>query len=66
MKLGQIVYTVNGKTNKVDTWEVAGMMDTPNGVMVHLATLSGKSYCFLPRNCVFETREKALEIANKR
>lgn len=65
MKLGQIVYTVNGKTNNVDTWEVAGTINTPDGVKIHLMSMSGKSFCLLPTRCVFESREKALEVAKR-
>ena len=62
MKSGQTVYTVNAKTNTVDEWTYMGIFRTPLTTLVHLR--DGEMFCFLPINCVYETREKAEEIAN--
>lgn len=64
MKLGQIVYTVNAKTNEVDEWRYVTLLSTPKGYFAHLR--NGKKYCFLPVSCVYETREAALIIAKSK
>ena len=62
MKVGDTVYTVNAKTNKVDTWKYAGKLLTKDEVLIQLIT--NNSQCFLPRRCVFEIYEDALAVAN--
>ena len=61
MKIGQDVYTVNNKTNAVDTWKYAGMLRTKDDLLIQLT--KGKSLCFLPARCVFESKDKALAVA---
>ena len=61
MKSGQTVYTVNAKTNAVDEWEYVNTFHTLDGKLAHLR--NGKKYIFIPLRCVYETREKALEVA---
>lgn len=63
MDLGQKVYTVNGKTNTVDTWQYAGALRSNGELLIQLSR--GKKTCFLPARCVFESREKAQEVADK-
>lgn len=61
MKIGQEVYTVNAKTNKVDTWTYNGALPTKDELLIHL--VNGKKYCFLPARCVYESKDKALAVA---
>ena len=50
MVVGDTVYTVNAKTNKVDSWIYNGTLRTPDEILVNL--VSGKKSCFLPARCV--------------
>lgn len=59
---GQTVYTVNAKTNEVDSWKYSGEIPTKDGLLVHLR--ADNNQCFLPRRCVFETELEAKIIAN--
>lgn len=63
MKIGQTVYTVNGKTNTVDSWECAGVLPTKDELLVCL--VNGKKMCHLPARCVFESEAEAKSIAEK-
>ena len=63
MKIGDTVYTVNNKTNKVDSWIYNGMLRTPDEILCHLT--KGSKYCFLPAKCVFTTESKAQAVAEK-
>ena len=62
MKIGQEVYTVNAKTNEVDTWLFNGALRSKGELLIHL--VNGKKYGFLPARCVYESKEKALAVAN--
>ena len=64
MKPGQIVYTINARTNTVDEWAYVGIFRTTFNTLVHLR--DGARFCFLPKNCVYETKEKAEKIASKK
>ena len=61
--LGDKVYTVNAKTNEVDTWEYAGVFKTKDETLIQL--VDGKKTCFLPARCVYDTKEKATAVARK-
>ena len=61
MKIGQEVYTVNAKTNHVDTWTFNGSMRTEDELLIHL--VNGKKYCFLPARCVYTSKDEALAVA---
>ena len=62
MKIGDTVYTINAKTNTVDSWTYNGMLPTKDGALCHL--VNGKKYCCLPKRCVFETELEAKFIAD--
>ena len=64
MTVGDRVYTVNAKNNNVDSWQYGGAIRTKGELLIHL--INGKRYCDLPARCVFESREKAQEIANSK
>ena len=64
VNIGDTVYTVRGDTNTIDTWKLEAQILTPEGEKAILKR--GTLTCILPSNCVFETREEALEIANRR
>ena len=61
IKPGQTVYTVNAKTNMVDSWEYSGLLKTREGVLLFLT--NGKKRTYLPARCVFETELEAKFIA---
>lgn len=61
LKIGQEVYTINAKTNEVDTWKYYGSIRTPKAILVRL--VRGKRSCFLPARCVFTSKEAALKVA---
>ena len=63
MKVGQRVYTVNSKTNDIDTWTCSGFIPQENEPIVHLT--NGKRCLFLPKRCVFETVQEAIIVAEK-
>lgn len=63
MKIGQMVYTVNGDTNKVDKWIFNGKLRAEDETLVHL--VRGKKYCYLPERCVFTSESEALKIAEQ-
>lgn len=63
MNIGDTVYTVNNKTNKVDSWIYNGTLRTPDAILVQLVDCT--SSCFIPFTCVFESREKAQAVADK-
>ena len=64
MTVGDRVYTVNAKNNNVDSWQYGGAIRSKGELLIHL--INGKRYCYLPARCVFESREKAQEIANSK
>ena len=64
MKIGQEVYTVNAKTNQVDTWTFNGSIRTMDELLIHL--VSGKKYAFLPARCVYSSKDKALAVARSK
>lgn len=61
MKEGQTVYTVNAKTNKVDSWTFSGHLKTKEELLLLLT--NGKKSCFLPARCVYESELEAKFIA---
>ena len=61
MKIGDTVYTVNAKTNEVDSWEYAGILPTKGELLVHLT--KGKKYCYIPARCVFTSEAEAKKVA---
>ena len=64
MIIGQTVYTVNNKTNKVDSWTYNGTLRTPSELLVNL--IKGKKSMFLPARCVFLYESEALAVARKK
>lgn len=64
MRFGQVVYTVNAKTNSIDEWLYNAMLPTQQGILLHLT--NRKKYCMLPANCVFEDKTQALKVLNKK
>ena len=63
MEVGHTVYTVNNKTNQVDSWTYKGVLRTPDALLVRLE--KDKKYLYLPEKCVFLTKNEALAIINK-
>lgn len=63
MKIGDKVYTVNNKTNEVDSWTYNGMLRTPKEILCLLTR--GREYCYLPARCVFTTEAEAQAVAEK-
>lgn len=61
MLVGDTVYTVNAKTNKVDSWIYNGTLRTPNEILINL--VNGKKSCFLPARCVYLSKIQALVVA---
>lgn len=61
-KPGQTVYTINAKTNKVDSWKYAGKLLTDKGTMLLLE--SGKKSGYFLERCVYETELGAQFIAD--
>jgi hypothetical protein len=61
MLVGDTVYTVNAKTNKVDSWIYNGTLRTPNEILINL--VNGKKSCFLPARCVYLSKIQALAVA---
>jgi hypothetical protein len=61
MVVGDTVYTVNAKTNKVDSWIYNGTLRTPDEILVNL--VNGKKSCFLPARCVYLSEIQALTVA---
>lgn len=65
---GNIVYTANNKTGKVDTWVCTGEFSrTENGkVRERVCFLSRKSGMIaLPKRCVFGTKDEARAALKK-
>lgn len=63
IKVNSEVYTVNAKTNEVESWKCKGFLPQCGKMLVHL--VRGREWCFLPENCVYESKVMALEIAKK-
>lgn len=63
MNIGQTVYTVNAKTNEVDTWTYSGKIEHKREYRVILT--NGKKQGAFPPRCVYTSYERALEIAKK-
>jgi hypothetical protein len=61
MELGQTVYTVNAKTNKVDEWIFDDIIEREDETLFVLYNDMGS--VILPHNAVYPTRAKALEVA---
>ena len=64
MDLGQKVYTVNAKNNHVDSWQYGGALKANGEILIQL--VNGKKSCFLPKRCVYDSREKAQAVAAKK
>ena len=62
MKIGQTVYTVNAKTNKVDEWTLDSVLKSKKHKPLLVLT-DGKHTGVFPHNAVYPTRARALEIA---
>ena len=62
--IGQTVYTVNNKTNKVDSWDYGGYLKSEHETLIHL--VRGRQFCFIPARCVFATESEAQEVAKKK
>lgn len=62
MVVGQLAYTVDNVNKKVDTWVYVGVMKTKDGVLYELRY--GNKTVWLPKNCVFDSIEKAQKILN--
>ena len=63
--IGKTVFTVRADTNSIDSWTLDSILTLPDGDRAILETSDGRT-CILPIKCVFATREKALEVANKK
>lgn len=63
MKIGDTVYTINNKTNNIDSWTFGGLLRTPKEILAYLA--KGRKYCYLPLRCVFETEAEAKTIIER-
>lgn len=63
MKQGDTVYTINNKSNEIDSWTFEGKLKTPTELLCHLTR--GKQYCFIPARCVFATEDQAREVIKK-
>jgi len=65
--VGKTVYTVNAKTNEVDEWlcfgEMSGLYQGKNERLCLLG--KDRKQVVLPKRCVYNTLEKALEIAKR-
>ncbi len=61
--VGQKVYTVNNKTNQVDTWTYNLWIPGKDEPLIYLTR--GKQYCFLPARCVFSSYYEASKLINK-
>lgn len=61
MKTGDTVYTVNAKTNEVDTWTYQGYIPAGGKRVIYLTR--GVKSCVLPERCVFDSVEKARAVA---
>ena len=59
----QTVYTVNNKTNRVDTWRYFGEFPAKNETLCHLIN-ERNQYVYIPKRCVFSTEEDALKVLN--
>ena len=64
MKVGDTVYVINAKTNKLDEWTFDGYMIMPNGAFCRL--VKGKNFCMLPKRCVFKSKVQALKVLKKK
>lgn len=62
--IGKTVFTVRAETNEIHSWTLDNILTLPDSEMALLKALDGRT-CVLPIRCVFATREKALEVANK-
>lgn len=65
--VGKTVYTVNAKTNTVDSWTCYGEMSgLYHGKKERLCLLQKvRKTLVLPKRCVFETEEVARAVAKK-
>lgn len=65
--IGKTVYTVNAKTNTVDSWvcfgEITGVYQGKKERLCFLQKL--RKTLALPKRCVFESEEAALAVAKK-
>ena len=63
LKANQTVYTVNNKTNSVDTWTFLGEFPAKDGLMCALMDNRGRQMIISSR-CVFETEDDAIKVIN--
>ena len=60
MKLGQVVYTINAKTNQLDTWLFNGTIQADKETLIALVNRDKR--CMLPKRCVFDDKTIALNV----
>jgi hypothetical protein len=58
---GQKLYTANAKTNKVDTWYYSQIFVVNGKQFIELVNKSGNKTVTVPENCIFFTKEDALQ-----
>lgn len=68
MGIPKVVYVANAKTGKVDAWIRFGEIQAIyQGKLETLCLLGkGRKSCALPKRCVFESQEAALEVLKAR
>ena len=64
LKANQTVYTVNNKTNSVDTWTFLGEFPAKDDIMCCLIDEHNRRM-FIPKRCVFETEDDARKLIKK-
>lgn len=62
--VGKIVYTINNKTNRIDTWRCSECMGRVNGEYIY-ELKDGPRVAVLPRRCIYPTIREALKVVNK-
>ena len=62
MRKGQTVYTINAKTNEIDSWTYMGSMRTEKELLIQLT--QGRDHCYIPARCVFESESEARFVAD--
>jgi hypothetical protein len=62
--IGQLVYTINYKTNRIDTWRCSEYMGRVNNNPMY-ELRDGSKVAIFPRNCIYPTIREALKVVNK-
>lgn len=62
--IGKLVYTINNRTKRIDTWRCTEYMGRVNNESMY-ELKDGSKVTILPKRCIYPTIREALKVVNK-